>query len=293
MKLSEEQIEQYRREGYLVVPGVLTDDDLAPVIAEIDEFVDRRAAELKEQGKITHRFEGEPFERRYAKLYSQSKEIGNGLDIFFMRGQAMFRFLHNPNLLDVVESLLGEELTCNPIQHLRAKVPQAVKGNVPDYFQNVPWHQDAAVTWEEADPTEIITFWIPLVDATVETGCMEVIPGAFKLGLLRHQAEGGTSIVPEEMPAIEPIAVPCPKGGVVIMNKYTPHRGTPNVSDIVRWSIDLRYQRTGEPTGRPFHPDFVVRSRTNPAGVLTDHSQWCALWMEALESSKGKRLHRV
>ena len=62
----------------------------------------------------------------------------------------------------------------------------------------------------------------------------------------------------------------------------------------MRWSADLRYQKTGTPTGRPFHPEFVVRSRSNPASVLTDHAAWCRMWEEGLRGAKeaGVSLHR-
>ena len=90
-----------------------------------------------------------------------------------------------------------------------------------------------------------------------------------------------------------PVTAECPRGGVVVMNKYTPHRGQPNLSDLARWTIDLRYQKTGEPTGRPFHPDFVVRSRLDPASVKRDHEGWCDAWEYALANSAGKQAHRV
>jgi phytanoyl-CoA hydroxylase len=293
MSLSKQQVEQFRQEGYLIAENVLSEEDLAPIIAAIDEFVDQRAKKLYAEGKITNMHEGESYQTRFVNIYRQSKEIEIGLDIMHWRHQALFSFLRNDNLLNVVESLIGGEITCNPIQHLRAKTPYEMKGDKPEYFQNVPWHQDAGVTLEEADMSDIITFWIPLVDAVAETGCMEIMPGAFKLGQLRHQAEGGTTIVPELLPNLEARLAPCPKGGIVIMNKYTPHKGTPNLSNIGRWSIDLRYQRTGEPTGRPFHPAFVARSRSNPVSAFTDYNNWSKRWEEALAQSVGQRFHRV
>ena len=77
------------------------------------------------------------------------------------------------------------------------------------------------------------------------------------------------------------------------MHRYTPHRSTPNYTDGVRWSLDLRYQPTGQPTGRPFYPDFPVRSRREPKSVLNDHPEWCRRWVEALENARGVRMHRV
>jgi ectoine hydroxylase-related dioxygenase (phytanoyl-CoA dioxygenase family) len=292
MGLTAEQVAAFREEGVLVAENVLTEADLAPVIAEYEEWIERRACALAEEGKITDLHADAPFERRVALLYAQTPAIIKDMDIMTVCGPATFAFLRNERLLDAVESLIGPEITCNPIQHIRAKPPAALSGEGAGYF-NVPWHQDAGVTWEEADDTDIITCWLPLVDATVANGCMEVMPGAWKRGYLQHQAEGGTTIRPELRPDIPPRPVPVRKGGIIFMHRLTPHRSTPNYSDTVRWSLDLRYQPTGMPTGRPFHPEFVVRSRRNPESVLTDHAEWTRRWKEALATSQGIKAHRV
>ena len=90
-----------------------------------------------------------------------------------------------------------------------------------------------------------------------------------------------------------PLGVPVRKGGLVFMHRHTPHRSTPNFTNAVRWSLDLRYQPVGTPTGRPFHPAFVARSRSHPETVLTDHAAWDRLWSDALENSRGVSAHRT
>ncbi|MCW3095821.1 MAG: Protein involved in biosynthesis of mitomycin antibiotics/polyketide fumonisin [Chthonomonadaceae bacterium] len=292
MSLSESQIDTFREEGVLVAEGVLTEAELNPVICEYADWIDRRASILQAEGKITDLCEQEPFERRLACLYAQSPEITRNMDIMFARGPATFAFLSNEHLLDAVEALVGPEIICNPIQHIRAKPPGSLSGEGAGFY-NVPWHQDSGVTWEEADNSDIVTCWVALTDATVENGCMEVMPGVWKQGYREHQAEGGTTIRPDLLPETPPRAVPVGKGGIVFMHRYTPHRSTPNYSQGVRWSIDLRYQPIGQPTGRPFHPDFVVRSRSHPESVLTDHAEWARRWMEALAASEGMKAHRV
>lgn len=292
MSLTVQQIKNYQTNGYLIVEDVLAEADLRPLIEELEAFVDERARAFKAEGKIAELYEQEPFERRFALLYDQCPEINRGFDIMTLRGEAMFRFLHNPKLLDVVECLLGEEVSCNPIQHIRSKMPWRGEGEQSVHMDNVPWHQDAAVTTPDSEAAEIITFWLPLVDATQLTGCMEVIPEAFKEGYLPHQAEGGTTIVQERMPAAKPVLAECRKGGVVIMNKYTPHRGTSNRSNNVRWSMDLRYHKTGAPSGRDYQPSFVVRSR-NPERVMDDYEQWCKLWEASFAEQRAHVTHRV
>lgn len=296
MTMSMQHMIDYRTKGYAVIEQAFTDTDLQPLIEEIGEFVRQRAEALHAAGKIADLCEREPFERRFAALYEQCHEMDRQFDIMYLRGPAMFAFLKNGRLLDIVECVLGSEIACNPIQHVRPKLSVASLArheHRPDTPVNVPWHQDDAVTVEESEYSDIVTFWLPLIDATPETGCMEIIPYAFKHGYIRHYSDGGTTIVPQLIPRVQPDLVPCPKGGLIVMNKYTPHRGTPNVSDNVRWTLDLRYHRTGTASGRPYHPEFVARSRLNPASELSDHGEWCRLWEEALAASQGMSSQRV
>ena len=114
------------------------------------------------------------------------------------------------------------------------------------------------MTWEEADPHFIVTVWLPLTAATPENGCLRVMPGVHKQGLLRHRTKAGlgTAIAPEALPHAKIVTLPMQKGSVLLMHKHTPHCSTRNNTDRVRWSMDIRYQPTGTPTGRPFHPVF-------------------------------------
>ena len=103
---------------------------------------------------------------------------------------------------------------------------------------------------------------------------------------------GGATIKEEAMPNVKPLPVPVKKGGVVFMHKLTPHRSTPNFTKGVRWSLDLRYQPIGQPTGRAWWPDFVAQSVSHPDQVLTDYDLWCEKWEEALSKNTDVK-HRI
>ena len=295
MKLTNEQIEDFKTNGVLIVKNALRKVELDSVIDELATWVDRRACELHTVGKIQDLYPDASFDTRFGLLFQQCKEIGDGLDISTSRGRAMFEFLHNKNLLDTIESLVGPEITCNPIQHARTKPPTAYEGRTGPSFHVVPWHQDAGVMMPEAEVSNIVTCWIPLGDATVEMGCMQALPGAFNLGYLSHFKEETATVTirPEVLPSIEPMNLVCYKGDVVLLNKFTPHRSVPNVTDKCRWSLDLRYQTTGHHTGRTAYPAFVVRSSSNPGSVLRDYNEWCRLWIDALDNPKGVSMHRT
>ncbi len=287
MKLTQEQIAQFNREGYLVARGGLQDSDLDPVIREYEEHIGRRAKELLAQNKISQLYDGEPFERRLARICEEDGQIYNELDIMQFRGRALFDFLRNENLMDLVEGLVGPEISCNPIQHLRPKLPSKTAKAANTHI--AAWHQDAAVMREEADPHFILTVWLPLCDATVENGCMQIIPRINGKGLLHTKS---ASLEAGELPEEPVVELPMEKGDVLLMHKETPHSSTPNLSDTIRWSMDLRYQKAGTPSGREVYPSFVTRSRANPHSVLIDHAEWCRLWIEGLERGKGFKFYR-
>ena len=287
MQLNTAQIAQFKEEGYLLLRGALAHADLDPVIAEYEHHIDRRAQELLAEGKISALYADEPFNRRLASVCRECNEIYSNLDIMHFRGQASFEFLRNDNLLDIVEGLVGPEITCSPVQHTRAKLPEGLTPSGGDPHI-APWHQDAGAYVEEADPHFVLTVWLPLSAARPENGCMQIIPRVHDKGLQKHRIERGlvTMSVDDERAGEEGLTLPMDKGDLLLMHKSVPHRSTHNHTDTVRWSMDLRYQQTGTPSGRPYYPDFAVRSRSNPASVLTDYNEWCRLWIEALEGRK-------
>lgn len=288
MHLTESQISFFHENGYLLLEPILDEADLRPVIDEYSAIIDERAQKLHGEGKVTSLYADEPFTRRLACLAAEAPEVTGGLDIMQARGEATFNFLKNPKILDVAESLVGSEVVCNPIQHIRSVLSHRNTNRGP-----TPWHQDAGVCWPDADPYFMLTVWIPIVDATLENGCLQVIPGSHKYGLLPHgYTPYGLGIPPEAHPPLEPKVLPVPAGGVILFHNYTMHSARPNETDTVRWSFDLRYHDVYQPTGRPFYPAFIMRSKRRPESVQTDYPTWCKRWAFALEASKGAKAYR-
>ncbi|HIG56586.1 MAG TPA: hypothetical protein EYG11_01435 [Candidatus Latescibacteria bacterium] len=71
----------------------------------------------------------------------------------------------------------------------------------------------------------------------------------------------------------------------MLLHKLIPHHSTPNLTDNIRWSIDLRYQKTGTPTDRVRYPAFITRSRSQPGAKYTDYEEWYQRWLEALKQA--------
>ena len=181
MRLSGSEISFFQDNGYLLLENVLDENDLAPVIEEYTGIIGERAEKLEKEGKVTSTYSDKPFTKRLLHLATEAPEVTADLDIMRARGEATFNFLKNPKILDLAESFVGSEIVCNPIQHIRPVLPKRESQRLP-----TPWHQDAGVCWPETDPYFMLTIWIPIVDATLENGCLQVLPGSHKMGLFKH-----------------------------------------------------------------------------------------------------------
>lgn len=312
--LSPQQLDHFRDHGYVVVEDVLDPErDLDPIIAEYHGVLDRLAQELFESGRISSTYADLPFSERLTQIYAESGQVhaqyfdfslpqaGVKHDTPFWAGPAVFSALRHPSILDAIESLIGPEIYANPVQHVRMKPPERLVPKDPNtglpQLGTTPWHQDNGVVTEDADETEIITVWFPLTDATVENGCLAVVPTPVNQDeLLQHCPTGLGLHIPENLlRAEDAVPLPMKRGTALFMHRLTPHCSFTNNSDHVRWSFDLRYNPTGQPTGRAAFPGFIARSQRNPATELRDPLEWNRRWLETraiLAESETPRFNR-
>ncbi len=302
--LAPSTLERFRRDGYLVVDDVLDPArDIDPVLEEYGARLDALVDILIARGDLRDRYAGLPFGQRLTAVWLETKRdyaqwfditlppSGVRPDTPIHLGPALFRILTNPRLLDVVGSILGPDIGVNPVQHIRMKLPRRATESVvrselgapTTITAKVPWHQDNGVYVEEADESEIITVWLPLNEATVENSCLQVVAGSHS-ELVPHCIVEGIAGIPDRLlPAEAPTPLPMRPGSILLMDKRTIHGALDNKThDQVRLSLDLRYQRPGDPTGRPILDSggFVARSGTRPDDVLDDPKVWETRWLE-------------
>ena len=165
---------------------------------EYSALLDKLAEEWHEQGRISSPYRDLSFGERVSKFTSEGLDCTPYFDIVLPSnatadtpihlGPAVFHLLRNPRILDVLEKLIGGEIYCNPVQHIRIKPPQRV---VPQRLMNglnvaVGWHQDMGAVNAEADETAMISVWLAVSDATIENGCLQVVPGSRRGDLAVH-----------------------------------------------------------------------------------------------------------
>ena len=293
--LNDSQVRQMQEEGYLVIEGLFEDAELQPVIDEISADLDQRCRAAVAAGKLSRTHEEYDFEHRLTHVNAENPDIAKAMWDHKLVLPSFFGLMTNSKLLDVAEQLCGPELIASSVYRLRPKVPS-------HSWSPVPWHQDSGYFEPYCDLGLILTVWLPLVDATEERGCLWVMPRLHQGGLFFHQPDANAhylEIPDEEFRGHQAIAAPVPKGGVLLLTNRTPHASFENKSDVVRWSMDLRYQGAALPTNaaitrlpgeaksstsvgvpvacNPPEPDFLVRSRLRPNEVMRTAEEFLAL----------------
>ena len=152
--LSQEQIEQYRRDGYLFPFAALSAAELAECNSGLARYEDWLGGQVNMA------------DRRWR---SASYVVLPWVD-------ALTR---HQRILDVVEDLIGPDI-------LVYTATWFIKEAQSPTF--AAWHQDA--TYFGLDPHEHVTAWVALSDAGAEAGCMEVVSADGRPRQLRHAALG-------------------------------------------------------------------------------------------------------
>lgn len=306
--LTPAQIKQFDSDGYLVVPDIIPDHILRSVRAEYEVLLDRLYQEWFSEGRVTTPADGLDFWGKLLSAYAAGCDYFQPLDISlpgdqitadtpFHFGPAVFDMLRAKPLLDIVSQLIGSELTSTPIQHVRLKPPAVALNSdeIRAHITATDWHQDRAVALEEADETDMVTCWIAVTDATVENGCLQVQPKSCDQTILPHCPRTQTGIAEGFVNADDTRPLPVKAGGAVLFHPLTPHASLPNTTDGFRWSFDIRFNKTGQPTGRSHFPDFVARSEKHPETELHDWRAWKTMWEDTrarLATAPHTNIHR-
>lgn len=112
----------------------------------------------------------------------------------------------------------------------------------PGCEQEFPWHQDDGYT--PVEPSPYLTVWLALNDATLENGCISVLPGSYKRGLLPHRHTSIGLVCHDASHPDQGAPVPVSAGSMAVFWSLTCHRSGPNRSSGTRKAYVLQYSRS-------------------------------------------------
>lgn len=237
--LSPEQVATYQRAGYLVLEGVVTEAELAPLEAVFERFI---RGEVAGMGRDFCDMSGP-----YGRAFEDFNLVNAVLPRVYEPG--LVNNVFERRATGIAQQLIGPDAELDYDQFLakRPRRPKAV----------FAWHQDLGY-WPSGTPdTQTVTCSLALDDATLENGCLKVVPGSHCEPKLRPHRPSAWSTRPElraeahtltvELgPEDQVVALPLPRGSVTIHNERIVHGSSGNQSDGWRrtYVIAHRSQKT-------------------------------------------------
>jgi ectoine hydroxylase-related dioxygenase (phytanoyl-CoA dioxygenase family) len=147
---------------------------------------------------------------------------------------------HEPGLIQVSESILGQDAFLQPSNIARVIFPNAFEHTTPP-------HQDYIHIQGTPD---VWTAWIPLGDCPSEMGGLTVLAGSHRQGILPVTRSLGAGSLKTDVSGADGqwVTSPFRIGDVIFFHSHTIHQGIPNRSgNRIRLSVDFRYQRASDP----------------------------------------------
>jgi non-heme Fe2+,alpha-ketoglutarate-dependent halogenase len=209
MVLSADQIKRYRDTGLMFPQRVMTTDDAANYLAQLESY------ESNTGGPVNGKW-------RY-----KSHLVFPWFD----------QLMRHPAILNLVRSLLGNDLMVWTT-HIYPKEPGDGRF--------ISWHQDSA-HWG-LDSNQVLSVWVALTDATRENGCMRMLPGSHHNGQVEHQDTRDSNNILTRGQTISngieedrSVWIELKAGEVSVHHVDMFHASTPNQSNQRRVGIAIRY----------------------------------------------------
>ena len=243
--LTEAQWNDYSRDGYLYLGEVLTDSEVKVLCQRADDLALGRIVNANVQMQLDT-----------GGIYDDLPDAVAAFD----RGTTAYRKIQGLEADEHFVALLRHPVFCevcvrvygahSPVSIFRAMVMNkpAEQGTV------LPWHQDGGAVWAlDRDP--LVTTWVALDRASTTNGCVEIIPGSHRLGLLSTY---GSTVTEEDVarhcPAESIVQLEVEAGHAVLLHNWMLHRSGVNPSATPRRAFTACYMdgRTLNTFGSPF-----------------------------------------
>lgn len=269
MRFTQEQIDQFREQGYVAAPDFWTAAEVAAMRAELGR--------LKEAGLLRNvATDGD------GKTQSQTK-ANLQLCPMFPHSEFFRAMPFVPKVAKAVGQLIGDPV----ILHLDQVFLKPGR-----HGAGTNWHQDNAY-FQIDDPLKGTALWTAVHDATLANGTMHVIPGSFRERYAHErdpESDHHIRCWPDESRAV-PVALPA--GGALFFAYGTAHCTRGNTTENERAGVALHFisgavgghARAGfEPGKRP------VLTGPEATGGEREHGVRIAgTWEEQVRRAGGSR----
>jgi hypothetical protein len=234
--LSDAEVGSYRKNGYVTPQYRIPTDLLRDLRQTVEALIDSNADVRPEQLVGAH--------------IKSSKDTG-------VRGRdELLDFAQHPDLLDIAEQIIGPDLILWGSQVFSKPARDGMA---------IPWHQDGQY-WPMR-PLSTVTVWIAVDRATIENGCLRVIPGTHEGGLMPHETSDADGLALNQGVAKgafderEAVDIELEAGQISLHHAMLVHGSNANRSATRRCGYAIRYMPATSHFDRTLPPTRIANNQ--------------------------------
>lgn len=229
-RLTQDQIDQFTKDGFLAYGPLLDEAALRLLRVEYDRVIEEARQQSTGRPLLGTDANGKVVAAEKQQVYQVMQVCERSL--------AFRKLLYHETILNVVSELMGPNII---LFHDQALFKPAHTGGP------VPWHQDNAY-WH-CRPANLVSCWITLDDVTRENGAMQFVPGSHLRPVWHNDAatqKDRNALLEIANPDDrQVVVVDLPAGGCLFHHCQTLHYTQPNATDRQRRAYAIHYMVPG------------------------------------------------
>ena len=216
--LTEQQVKKYQKDGFLLLKGIFSEEEMEPIIKTIKKFSSMEPNDW-ELGKEMAYYE--------TNTDNENERILCRIERYVDYHSEFQKLANTEKILGVLEDLMG-----GPCVLFKDKINFKRPGG--GGFRP---HQDVQARWDDF-VKYTMSIMISTDRSTPENGCLEVAPGHHKRGLI---GKYDRPLEGDDLMRMKFEKVSTEIGDVLFFDHFTPHQSKPNKSNKPRSNIYLTY----------------------------------------------------
>ncbi len=255
-RFTESEVEQFGREGFVIVRGMVEADVINEMIASTMSGLDGLIGPIEYEADV--QYPGSP-----AEFDSQGGLTVRRLKQALSRDFVFTQWLTDPKLVCRLQQILGRTVIM-PLAH-----HNCIMTKQPVYSSDTGWHQDIRY-WSFESP-ELVSVWLSLGHEYPDNGCLQLIPGTHRITFDRSRLDENLFLnpdLPENQKLINSkIHAELQPGDVLFFHCRTLHAASRNFTDEPKFSAVFTFRGNDNP------PRPGTRSASLPELLLTPETQ--------------------
>lgn len=232
--LRPDQLDFYRENGYLLVPGLFPAAEAAALRAEAHALIDRLAAHQSVDATWGSARQVSAAAQQTAVYHCHNVQFYSAL---------LTRLICDPRLTDPAAEIIGSPNV--QLHHNKLFIKPPEKGAPFPMHQDYPYFPHANHS--------MIAAVVHFDDAPEEKGCIRCVPGSHKLGPIEHEGQGGWHLPFDRYPLEAAAACPARAGDVLFFSYLTIHGSGINSSGEARTTLLVQMRDPADPPTADVH----------------------------------------